>query len=155
MLKQILSLLFGKKSLKQKEVISNLYYKKWQREKKILEQQQQIQEEKHELKARSWKIKMPFAKLFAIFLFINFTVLEIFTAWVTIQSFTLAYAIGMMPDFSPLLTLLGAVIGQTLSYWIYSSKAKAENTQGGITYDLAMRDFDQQVNNFIDDQNVG
>lgn len=151
---EVFHLLFGKKSLKQKEVISKAYYKRWQREKEILKRQQEIREEKQEFKNKLWQIKLPFAKLIAIFLFINFTVLEIFTIWITIQSFSLGYAIGMMPDFGPFLTLLGAIMGQTLSYWIYSSKAKAENTQGGITYDMAM--YQLQQNQFIDDQgNVG
>lgn len=126
-------------------------YARWQREKTILEQEREILEQKQELTSRIWKIKMPFSKLFVIFLFINFTLLEVFTVWITIQSFTLAYAIGMMPDFSPLITLLGAILGQTLSFGIYSYKSKAENTQGGIVYDLAMAEMNQ--NNF--EQTVG
>ena len=155
MFKEVFKLLFGKKSLEQKKKISDLNYKRWQEEKIILEQKQKIVEEKHDLKAKTWKIRLPFAKMLAIFLFVNFTTLEIFTIWVTVKTFTLAYAVSIMPDFAPLLALLGAVIGQTLSYWIYSSKAKAENTIGGITYDLAMKDFEQQKNNFVDDQSVG
>lgn len=85
--------------------------------------------------------KMPFSKKLLIFLFINFLVLEIFTGWVTVSSFTLAYAAGIAPDFAPLIALLGSIIGQTISYGIYCSKAKAENTKNGITYEMALQEL--------------
>ena len=84
-----------------------------------------------------------------IFLFINFTILEFFTAWVTIQSFSLAYAIGTMPDFMPLITLLGAIIGETISYAIYSAKSQAENTSGGLIYESAMLNLQNNENNAV------
>lgn len=151
---QAKNLLFSRETLQQRELRSERELRRWNREKLILEQEQQIMEERHELLSKKWQKRLPFSKMFAIFLFANFTVLEIFTAWVTIQSFTLAYAIGTMPDFSPLLTLLGAVMGQTLSYWIYSSKAKAENTKGGIEYETIMYGLKQSQ--IIDNEgNVG
>jgi len=87
------------------------------------------------------KKKAPFSKILLIILFINFFLLEIFTGWVTIYSFSLAFSIEEMPDFTPLITLIGAVIGETLSYGIYIAKSKAENTQGGIVYEAAMQEF--------------
>ena len=143
---KIFKLLFGRKSLKEKEKISNAYCKRWEIEKKILEQQQRIKEEKYELKHRFQKKKYPFSKLLLIFLFVNFTILELFTGWVTIQSFTLAYTKEVMPDLTPLITLIGAIVGQTISYGVYAAKSKAENTAGGITYDLAMQDFNYTPN---------
>ena len=38
------------------------------------------------------------------------------------------------PDFSPLITLISAVIGETIGFFIYSSKAAKENCKGGIVY---------------------
>ena len=128
-----------KESLSQREKKSDLEFKKWQREKIILERNQEIEEEKYNLQKRSWDRKYPFSKLLMMFLFLNFSILEVFTGWVTIQSFSLAYAIGAMPDFTPLITLLGAIIGETLSYGIYSAKSKAENIKGGIIRDLAIQ----------------
>lgn len=87
------------------------------------------------------KRKPSFSKILLVFLFINFIILEIFTGWVTVTSFPLAYAIGISPDFTPLITLLGAVIGQTITYGIYSAKAKAENTAGGIVFEAGMKEF--------------
>lgn len=131
----------GQETLSQKEKRAEVERRRWEREKVVLQSQQQIEEERYKLKKRSWDVKLPFSKLLMIFLFINFTILEIFTGWVTISSFTLAYAIGIMPDFTPLITLLGAIIGETLSFGIYSAKAKAENTKGGVVFESAMQDI--------------
>lgn len=127
--------------MKLKKYLSDLKFKNWQIEKPILEQNQLIKQEKDLIKCRDQKRKTAFGKLLMIFLFINFTVLELFTGWVTIKSFSLAYTIEQMPDFSPLITLLGAVIGETLSYGIYCHKAKAENTEGGIVFESAMHEL--------------
>jgi archaellum biogenesis protein FlaJ (TadC family) len=130
-----------KKALKQKEALTELKLKRWEREKKIAEKLLQIKQEKKELRQKFFNINFNFSKVFAFLLFINFTVIEIFTGWTTIQSFNLAYAIGMMPDFTPLITLIGAIIGQTLSYGIYANKAKAENTKDGIKFEAVMQQF--------------
>lgn len=90
---------------------------------------------------------LSWSKILLLVLFINFFILEIFIGGVTIYTFTVALAIGVMPDFTPLITLIGAVIGQTISYGIYVAKSKAENTKNGITYDLAMREFENNNNN--------
>jgi len=138
-----------KESLSLRELKSDIKFRRWQREKAILEKEQEIEEEKYALKKRSWDRKLPFSKILMIFLFINFTILEFFTAWVTIQSFSLAYAIVTMPDFTPLITLLGAIIGETISYAIYSAKSQAENTSGGLIYESAMLDLQNNGNNAV------
>lgn len=115
--------------------------------KPYLERQNEIDQEKKEINTIKKENKFPSqSKLLLIFLFINFTVLELFVGQVTIQSFTMAAAAGTMPDFTPLITLIGAVIGETLSYGIYAAKAKAENTQGGITHDIALYNVQNQQN---------
>ena len=111
----------------------------WSQLKPALEINNNISNEKYELTEARKKNRFPtWGKILLVFLFINFTILEIFTAWVTKETMSLAFATGMMPDFTPLITLLGSIAGQTLSYGIYCVKSKAENTQGGIVYDLAM-----------------
>ena len=113
-----------------------------------------IAKEKKELKLEKRRIKFPSqSKLFLIFLFINFTVLEIFTGQVTVQSLIIANLTGLMPDFTPLITLIGAVIGETLSYGIYSLKAKAENTEGGVIHDIAIHNITNNIDS--DDNTVG
>lgn len=89
------------------------------------------------------KKKFSYSKFLLIFLFINFTLLEGFIGWVTIRSFDLAFQFGTSPDFTPLIALIGAVIGETLSYGIYCAKSKAENTKDGIIYETTMKELDQ------------
>ena len=106
-----------------------------------------MNDEQKELTEAHKKIKFPsWSKLLLIILFINFTILEIFVGWVTIHSFAIASIIGVMPDFTPLITLLGAVIGETISYGIYSAKSKAENTEGGIVYEQAKWEMNRITN---------
>ena len=108
----------------------------WNQRRPLIEKQNAIDAEQKKLEIEHKRLKFPsWSKLLLIFLFINFTILEIFIGWVTIKSFAIALAIGMMPDFTPLITLIGAVIGETLSYGIYSAKYKAENTEGGIIFE--------------------
>lgn len=92
------------------------------------------------MKEKKKKNKMPWSKKLLIMLFVNFFAIEGFIMWITIHSMGLALAIGAMPDYSPLITFTGAVVGETVAYGIYCAKAKAENVKGGITYDLAMLD---------------
>lgn len=130
-----------KKRMRYKELL-------WSQLKPIQKRDNEIDKEKEELKIdKIEKQKVTWSKALLLFLFINFTILELFTGWVTIQSFSLAYAIGMMPDFTPLITLLGSIVGQTISYGVYCSKAKAENTSNGLIYEAAMYQMRQDENN--------
>jgi len=131
------------KRLQEKTEVNN---KIWKVEKSLREHRNQIKREKKNLKQKSPK-KFSCSKLLLLFLFINFTILEIFVGWVTVHSFTLAFTYGIAPDFTPLITLIGAVIGETFSYGIYSAKSKAENTQNGIIYELAMLEKQHELNN--------
>lgn len=76
--------------------------------------------------------------LVLIFLLVNFTIIEIFTGYVTLAALQVAMVSGVM-DFTPLVAFIGAFIGEVATYFTYNKKATAENTQGGIIYDLAMR----------------
>ena len=117
----------------------NFQEKLWSQLKPVLQTNNKIEQEKKEIKDEKNKIKLPsWGKLLLVFLFFNFTLLEGFIGWVTIQSFTLSYATGMSPDFTPLVTLIGLVAGETISYWAYCAKSKAENIEGGIVHDTAM-----------------
>ena len=117
----------------------NLEKRIWLQEKPLIEQENQINSEKQELKRRKRETKLPsWSKLLLIFLFINFTVLELFIGFITLYSFKLAAEVGIMPDLTPLITLITAVIGETISYWIYCAKSKAENVKDGIVYETTM-----------------
>lgn len=74
-----------------------------------------------------------------IFLFLNCTIIEIFTGFITIKDIQLAYTSGISPDFTPLVALIGAVIGEVIGLAAYYVKSTKENTIGGITYAAAMQ----------------
>ena len=139
----ICKILFGYHSLKQRDLISQEKLKRWEIEKQILEREQSILPEKEELKQKKKETKIPYAKKTLTALLINSVIVEIGIAYVTYSSVQLAYITGSPPDFGPLLALIPIVIGQTVSYGIYSNKSKAENTQGGIVYDLAMKNDEE------------
>lgn len=110
---------------------------KWEKEKKILLAKKKIKEEKRVIKSH----KISTTKLLILFLFLNCTAIEIFTGWATIQSIKNATMYGLDVDFSPLIALIGAVVGEVMGFLIYSIKATKENTIGGITYLTASQNF--------------
>lgn len=79
--------------------------------------------------------KISTTKLLITFLFINCTLLEIFTGWITIWNLILARDVGATIDFTPLITLIGVVIGEVFGFAIYALKSMKENTKGGIVYE--------------------
>ena len=108
----------------------------WEIEKENLKKRNKIYEEYDEL-CRTNTNKLSTSKKALIFLFISCSIIEIFTMWVTIQSLTLAFTMGLMPDFTPLVTLIGTVVGEVVGLGAYYIKAAKENTSGGIKYESA------------------
>jgi putative Mn2+ efflux pump MntP len=86
---------------------------------------------------------MSTSKSLIIFLFANCTAIEIFTAGVTLYSLILSKTTLIAPDFTPLTTLISAIVGEVIGYAIYSIKAAQENKQGGIVYEKAMQEGDK------------
>lgn len=83
------------------------------------------------------------SKKLILFLFINCVIIEIFVAIVTINSMWLAPVIGVMPDYTPLIALIGAVVGEVIAYAVYAIKSAKENTAGGVVYETAMKEVEQ------------
>lgn len=77
------------------------------------------------------------SKFMLAILFINCTLIEIFTALVTMQSLSIAKVTGLSPDFTPLVALITAVVGEVIGLVSYLIKASKQNTKGGITYERA------------------
>ena len=122
----------------------------WKQQKTIKLRENKLEQEKKEIQNERNRIKLPsWSKMLLLFLFLNFTALEIFIGYVTIQSFALAFAVGVMPDFTPLVTLIGLVAGETISYGVYCAKSKAENSQGGIVYDATMHGLKNDNNDSV------
>ena len=116
----------------------------WEREKAILLSQKKIDAEREVLEASPPKKKIATSKILTFLLLLNFFILEIFIGVVTIYSLNIAAATGMGADFGPLLALIAAVIGETLTYWVYSIKSAKENTEGGISYMLAKHQLGEE-----------
>lgn len=94
--------------------------------------------------AKQTKKRMSASKKLMLFLFINCSIIELFTLFIIFYSFPFAAAIGVLPDFAPLNTLISTVVAETISFGIYSLKAVKENTKGGIVYDATIKTSDNQ-----------
>lgn len=115
---------------------------RWQREKEVLERKYKLKQEKREFK-KQFLPKIPTSKLLIFFLFLNCTIIELFTGFVTLKSLDLTTLTMANPDFTPLVTLIGAVVSEVVGYAVYALKSAKENTAGGITYETAMRQIDE------------
>ena len=76
------------------------------------------------------------------FLFLNCTLLELFTCGIIIWSLNLSLITGIAADLTPLTTLISLVVGEVVTFAIYAYKSAKENTKGGIVYDKAMKEFE-------------
>lgn len=114
----------------------------WQREKEVLERKYKLKQEKREFK-KQFLPKISTSKLLIFFLFINCTIIELFTGFVTLKSLDLTTLTMANPDFTPLVALIGAVVSEVVGYAVYALKSAKENTAGGITYEAAMRQIDE------------
>lgn len=115
---------------------------RWQREKEVLERKYKLKQEKKEFK-KQFLPKISTSKLLILFLFINCTIIELFTGFVTLKSLDLTALTMATPDFTPLVALIGAVVSEVIGYAVYALKSAKENTAGGITYETAMRQIDE------------
>lgn len=115
---------------------------RWQREKEVLERKYKLKQEKREFK-KQFLPKISTSKLLILFLFINCTIIELFTGFVTLKSLDLTTLTMANPDFTPLAALIGAVVSEVIGYAVYALKSAKENTAGGITYETAMRQIDE------------
>ena len=131
----------------EKEIV--LQERQWEKEKSLQERKYKIKKEKRELKSL-YGFKIPTSKLLILFLFINCTLIELFTGWVTIKSLDLATLTMVSPDFTPLVTLIGAVVSEVIGFAIYAIKSAKENTEGGIVYETTMAKLQQEDEEQID-----
>ena len=121
--------------------------KKWEREKKILEREYALKEEKKNFK-QTFKKRLSNSKLLIWFLFINCTLIELFTGWVIVKEIMLAEITGnFTPDLAPLLALISSVVAEVIGFAIYALKSAKENTEGGIVYETAMRALEHSNEN--------
>lgn len=97
---------------------------------KLLAEQEQLK--------KKYKKKVSSAKLAMAFIFINCTLIEAFSIHITYRALS---TLGIL-DLSAILGLISAVVGESVAYVVYCAKSKHENTKGGIVYDMAMAQLD-------------
>lgn len=103
---------------------------------------ERLQALKAEQNKYRFQIKMPStSKMMAMYLFVILNVVLIY-AMVTMYSFR---------DLSYLGVLITDVAAQVLTYFIYARKATIENTSGGITYDIAMKNMENESDEISED----
>ncbi len=111
----------------------------WNIDKNLLVRERNLKTDKREF-IKSGLPKIQTTKLLIMFLFLNCTFIEIFTGYITLKSFDLAYVTGCSPDLTPLITLIGSIVSEVIGFAIYSLKSLKENIVGGIVYENAMRE---------------
>lgn len=111
--------------------------KNWKQEKDLLIKEQQMKEEKNEVLKKQEKRKLSTTKRLTFFLFINCTIIEIFTLYVTLKQLNM----GMGVDLTPLQMLITTIVGEVIVFAVYSLKSLKENTKGGIIYQTAMNQY--------------
>lgn len=91
--------------------------------------------------------ELTFSKKIFIFIAINLVVIEIYAMW----------AMAHFRDFSALYALIGLgtpIVGIVASFCSYNSKSVQENSSGGLIYDMAMKQFEKNPTNALDDDDA-
>lgn len=137
-------------TLKEREKQVLYEEKLWEREKNLLEREYKVESERKSLKEKfkDKKTKIANSKLLIWFLFINCTIIELFTIWVIISELKLAETGVLIPDLSPLMALITTVVAEVIGFGIYALKSTKENTEGGIVFETTMKELEQQSNSF-------
>lgn len=132
-------------TLKEKERYVLSQEKIWNKEKELLEKKYKIKAERRSLKEKfkDKKDKIANSKLLVWFLFINCTIIELFTIWVICRELGLAAGGILTPDLSPLMALITTVVAEVIGFGIYALKSTKENTEGGIVFETTMREFEK------------
>ena len=125
---------------KQQEKL-NRQLQQWQLEKQLILQQQDLQEDIKQTKNRykEQRKKLSTSKFLMLFLFISCTAIQFFTIFLTFKSLNMGYV-----DFSALQSLITAVVAEVVGFAVYALKSTKENTKGGIVYQTAILEAQQQ-----------
>lgn len=117
----------------------------WQIQRLNLKRQNDIKNDYNKIQNKN-PFKITTGKLAMWILLTLCLMVIIFTSFITIKEFSLAYTLGVMPDFTPLVTMIGAILGATIDVAAYFAKSAKENTKGGITYEAAaIKNFQENL----------
>lgn len=135
-------------TLKEKERYITSKEKFWNKEKALLEREYALKADRKSLKDKfkeKKETKIANSKLLIWFLFINCTIIELFTIVVIFKELGLAAQGLIQPDLSPLMALISTVVAEVIGFAIYAVKASKENTEGGIVYETAMYNLKNSI----------
>ena len=132
-------------NLKQRKDKITKQLENWAIQKEILIQEQDLKEQKKKIKNRGkeQRKKLSMSKRLTLFLFINCTIIQLFTLYITYKSFETG-----MGDLSALHILITAVVAEVIAFAIYSLKSLKQNTAGGIVYETALLDYGKQQSEY-------
>lgn len=125
--------------------------KNWEKDKNLLTQIQEMKEEKNTLLKKEEKRKLTTTKRLTFFLFINCTLIQIFTLYVLLKQLNM----GMEVDLTPLQMLITTIVGEVIVFAIYSIKSLKENTKGGIIYQTTLNEQNSLLNYNNDQEAMG
>lgn len=113
--------------------------KEWEQQKPLLIAKQDLKEDIQKTKDRkkppkAQRKRLTTSKFLMLFLFVSCSAIEIFTMYAIIKGMNMGFGV----DFTPLTMLITAVVAQVIGYAIYSLKSMRENTKGGIVFEKAM-----------------
>ena len=116
--------------LKENEIVKE--EQEWQKQKGLIKRKQKIEQEKKQLKGK----KITTTKWLILFLFINCTLIELFTGWSTVQSLRMSALSGK-----------SAVLSEVIGFAIYAVKSMKENCKNGIVYDSILQSNERMEEN--------
>ena len=117
-----------------------------QKENESLRRINKLEEERSRLR-KPKKKKITMSKLALLIMFVIVFEIVIFTQWLMYRT----------QDLSALYVLIGIPATMIVPLWRYYAKAQTQNTQGGITYDMAMKENQPEPisDDYIQELNTG
>lgn len=103
--------------------------KRWAEEKEIIDRRNRLKDAR-----KGKKKKIETSKLVLWFMLILLLSIILFTGYVTLMMMNIAANTSSMMDFTPLVALISAIVGQVIVTLGYFIKSSAENREGGVTY---------------------
>ena len=118
--------------------------RRWKEEKEIIDRRNKLKQAR-----KGKKKKIETSKIVLWFMLCLLLSIILFTGYVTLSMMNIAANTSTMMDFTPLVALISAIVGQVIITLGYFIKSGVENREGGVTY------LNAQYNLENDDGGVG
>lgn len=111
----------------------------YEEEAQILEMQEKIRRHRRKYKRQET------SKLVLWFMLFLLLAIVVFTGYATLHMMTVVTLIGGALDFTPLVALISAIVGQVIITLGYFAKSTKENSEGGVTYLAAQNQMENSI----------